>query len=477
MRVFRLLWLILAPALLPADVLPYPVAPRLAVSPDFTLMAGGQSIPVRLTPAFSYASFAFRGEVEVAVRVARPVIHPVVRPLSLGIVPVYADGVVRFRLRRPVKLALEVDGDLRRPLFLFADAPEESRPSKSNPAVRYFEGGKVHEAGRIDLKDGQTIYLAGGAVVRGVIRAYKAQSIRILGPGILDASQRGEEAKTIDLRHCRDVEMADFTVLGSRGWSVTTRLCDDVRLRGLKVLGWRENDDGFDPDSCRHVRVEGCFFRTKDDCLAVKAHGSFGLGLAGAEGASDEFSTDDVVVSGSTFWSSEWGHALTVGFAVSGPAIRNIVFRDCDIIKKEKGPAMSIDNHDLGLVEKVAFEGIRVEPGCDQLAAVKVAFSEYSADCPARFFRNNPRREKAVGAEWESVLAEKRATARGQVRQVVFRDIRILGGRVPPSAIVGPEKPAIRDVAFEGITLDGVALRTREELGLRVRNAEAVEVR
>lgn len=462
---------------LSAEVLPYPVAPGLEVSPDAKVTVDGRDIAVRPTPAFSFASFAFRGEIEVSVRVSRPIVAAVIRPLSLGIVPEVRDGVIRFRLSRPVKLALEVDGDLRRPLFLFADSPETGRPSRSDRNVRYFEGGRIHDAGKIELKDGQTLYLAGGAVVRGSVRAFKAKGIRILGPGVLDASTREAETKTIDLRQCRDVELGGITVLGSRGWSITARLCEDVRAHDLKVLGWRENDDGFDPDSCRKVRLERCFFRTKDDCVAVKAHGAFGLRPAGEEGTSDAYSTDDVVVADSAFWSSEWGHALTVGFAVSGPAIRNVTFRNCDIIKKEKGPAMSIDNHDLGLVERVVFEDIRVEPGCDQLAAVKVAFSEYSADCPERFFRNNPKRERAVGPDWEQVVAAKKLAPRGQVREVTFRNIMITGGRLPASAIIGPESPAIQDITFENVFLDGTALRRPEELGLRIRNAARIVVK
>lgn len=467
----------LLPWALCAEVLPYPVAPGLERSPDARLTVDGRDIAVRATPSFSFASFAFRGEVEVAVRVSRPILKAVIRPLSLGIVPEVKDGVIRFRLKGPVKLALEVDGDLRRPLFVFADPPETGRPSKSAKNVRYFEGGKVYNAGKIQLKDGQTLYLEGGAVVRGSVSALKAKGIRILGPGMLDASTREEESKTIDLRQCRDVELGGFTILGSRGWSITTRLCEDVRAHDLKVLGWRENDDGFDPDSCRKVRLERCFFRTKDDCIAVKAHGSFGLRPAGEEGTSDAYSTDDVVVTDSTFWSSEWGHALTVGFAVSGPAIRNVTFRNCDIIKKEKGPAMSVDNHDLGLVEKVVFEDIRVEPGCDRLTAVKVAFSEYSADCPVRFFRNNPKREKAAGPDWEQIVAAKKLAPRGQVRQVIFRNIQVTGGRLPSSSIVGPETPSIRDITYENITLDGTVLRTSEELGLRASHADSVTVK
>jgi polygalacturonase len=222
------------------------------------------------------------------------------------------------------------------------------------------------------------------------------------------------------------------------------------------------------------VRVEDCFFRTKDDCIAVKAHGPRD-GASGAE--AEACSTEDITVSRSTFWSSEWGHALTVGFAVSAPAIRNVTFRDCDIIKKERGPAMSIDNHDLGRVENVRFEDIRVEEGCDKLVALKTAFSEYSADCPHEYFRNNPKRRSPEGEEWQRILRAMKSARRGSIHGVTFKNIQILGDRVPESIIRGfNAESKVSGVLFQNVTLNGRALKTPEELCLQVQNAEAVKV-
>lgn len=478
---FRLLCLLLTTALMGmasharAEVTPYPQAKGIETSPDYRVRAGVKDIFVHKTPAFSMTTFAFTGDAEVIVEVQRLIKAAVIRPLSLGITATVKANTLRFRISRPCCLAIEVDDDLRRPLFLFANAPEVNAPKRGARGVHYFEGGKIHEAGRIELKSNETVYLAGGAVVRGVIRANHASGIRILGPGILDGSTRDKQTESVMLNGCRDAEINGPIVLGGYGWSIVPRLSENVRMSNVKVVSWRDNDDGFDPDSSRHVTVENCFFRTKDDCIAVKAHSHFGKDAAPSDNNPDSFNTEDVRVTKSTFWSSEWGHALTVGFAVSAPAIRNVVFEDCDIIKKENGPAMSIDNHDLGLVENVRFENIRIEDGCDKLLALKVAFSEYSADCPPEYFRNNKARKAPNGEAWESVLREKHSSKRGTIRNVLFKDIRVIGDRMPDSDIRGfSPMNEVSDIVLQNITFQGKVLKAASEASLRIRNATNV---
>lgn len=457
------------------EVTAYPFPQGLEPSPDYQVSAGGHAIFVYKTPAFSMATFAVTGEADVEVKVQRPITHPVIRPLARGIQPAVDRSSLRFHLPGPCQLAVEVDGDLHRPLFLFANMPEQDVLKSGHASVRYFEGGRIHEAGRIDLKDNETVYLAGGAVVRGVIRAKHISGAKILGPGILDGSTRTTQAKLVELDGCQNIDINGPIFLGSYGWTIVPRRSENISVRDVKVLGWRDNNDGCDPDSSRHVTIENSFFRTKDDCIAVKAHGAFEAGGVISNSHSHALDTDDVRVAHSIFWSSEWGHALTVGFAVSAPAIRNVTFTHCDIIKKEKGPALSIDNHDFGAVENVSFEDIRVEDGCDQLLALKVAFSPYSADCPFEFFRNNPARKPAQGDEWLQVLKAKRASTRGTIRNVLFKDIQIVGDRLPGSEIVGfSPRQEVSDVVFKNIRFQGKVLDSPEAAKLRVQNATNV---
>ena len=457
------------------EVIVYPQPKGIEPSADYQVRADKKEVFTYQTPVFSMATFAFTGEVDVVVTVKRPILHPVVRPLSLGIKPEVKGNTLRIHLSHPCHLAVEVDADLHRPLFLFADAPETNVPKAGDPNVLYFEGGRIHEADTIQLKSNQTVYLAGGAVVRGIIRGENVSGVRILGPGILDASTRVKWQKMVVFKNCTNIAMDGPIVMGSYGWTINPFLSEDIRLDNVKILGWRDNDDGFDPDSSRRVTVNNCFFRTKDDCIAVKAHGNFGMEGSISNEDQSRFNTDGVTIMNSTFWSSEWGHALTIGDAIRAPSVRDILFTNCDIIKKEKGWAMSVDNSDMGAVENVRFENIRVEDGCDKLFELKVAFSEYSADCPTEYYRNNDNRKPAKGQDWLKVVNEKRSSKRGSIRGVVFKDIQIAGARLPVLSIQGWNSTAdISDVLFENVIFQSKILKSPAEANLRIQNAANV---
>jgi|GEM_PF-2649630 len=61
-------------------------------------------------------------------------------------------------------------------LLLFADAPETEIPDPDDPKVHYYGPG-LHRAGVIELHDGETLYLAPGAVVEGGICAQNAKPL------------------------------------------------------------------------------------------------------------------------------------------------------------------------------------------------------------------------------------------------------------------------------------------------------------
>lgn len=63
---------------------------------------------------------------------------------------------------------------------------------------------------------------------------------------------------------------------------------------------------------------------------------------------------DNVVVERSVFWNAEWGNAMEIGFELLAPHVRNIVWRDCDIIRVETGAVFSIHNGDSGGGAKLA---------------------------------------------------------------------------------------------------------------------------
>ncbi len=85
-------------------------------------------------------------------------------PWRMGLQPRVKDGRFRFRLRQPCQLSIEPGGSLRHPLHLFANPLEKDVPDPNDPKVRYYGPG-YHEVGEIELLSGETVYIAGGAMV------------------------------------------------------------------------------------------------------------------------------------------------------------------------------------------------------------------------------------------------------------------------------------------------------------------------
>ena len=183
------------------------------LSTAYRVTVDGTSVPVYTARSvhggdYAFAMFDFTGKVTVAVTVRYEsgpnLTRAMIRPKSARIASHMQGDALTFELDTPHKLSIEPDG-INGPLLLFAGRPENNPPKEADPNVVYFGPG-IHKPGRIVLKAGQTLYLAGGAVVKGAIIAHQADHIRISGRGILDgtdwpwlkgpASQHGRGFKT-----------------------------------------------------------------------------------------------------------------------------------------------------------------------------------------------------------------------------------------------------------------------------------------
>ena len=173
------------------------------------------------------------------------------------------------------------------------------------------------------------------------------------------------------------------------------------------------------------------------------------------------------------FWNAEWGNALEIGFELLTPHVRNIVWRDCDIIRVETGAVFSIHNGDSAAVEDVRFENIRVEDARDKLVDFRVGLSIYSQDCPERYHRRNPQR-KPTGAgqwvPWDRLTADEQAVARqnrGAIRNVRLADIQMLE-KVPPRSFLVNSGGELSGVTFQNLRQGDRVLANSEDLGLSV---------
>ena len=378
-----------------ATVVTYPAPDGAELADDFVVKIDDKKTAVYDSKVAAFAYFSFDGKVTVLVTPGRDVETVDIRPKSHGIAYSIKGRAVGFQLDRPCNLSVEINGDIKRPLFLFANPLEQNPPKPGDENVRYFEAGRIHQAGEIKLGGGETIYIAGGAIVRGRIRAEGAENVRVTGRGILDGSGRDYKTQMVKLSGCSDVELNGIIVFNSFGWTLVPVKSDNVRFANVKVVGWRDNDDGVDIVGCRNLSIESCFLRTKDDCIAVKASPGYF-----EEGESGLRNVRNVRVIDSVLWNAEWGNAMEIGFELQTKRISDILFRNCDIIHVERGGTFTIHNGDFATVENIRFEDIRVEDSREKLIELRVGLSIYSGDCPWELHRQNPQRKRSPLGQW-----------------------------------------------------------------------------
>jgi hypothetical protein len=459
----------------------YPAPPGIEPSGDFRVQVDGRDCFVYACDTASFALFSFSGAAEISVFPSNDVKRVDIRPLSAKIRHTVRDNVIRFTIDRPLNLSVELNNEITNPLYLFADPLETEIPGAADSTVRFFKSGRIHEPGDIRLKTGETVYIEGGAVVRGNITAEDANGIRILGRGILDGGAPagpGKKKRMIDLLRCTDVRIEGITILNSPTWTVVPQFCRNVRIIDLKEVCWKNGSDGVDVVGSSDVTIDGCFMRNNDDCITLKTWGGSEKYPRQPQKGPD---VSRVQILNSVFWNMAWGNALEIGFELRSDRISDILFKNCDIIHVERGATFSIHNGDYATVENIRYEDIRVEDSRHKLIDLAVFLSQYSTDRPQD---PEERRLRYLGGAWDGVLkipagdSTKHAAFRGRIRNVTFKDIAVVDGSIPFSILSGFDAAhPVENVVIENLTFYGRKVRDAEEGKFSVRNARGVEFR
>ncbi|MCK9479739.1 MAG: discoidin domain-containing protein [Firmicutes bacterium] len=200
------------------------------------------------------------------------------------------------------------------------------------------------------------LYLEGGAVIKAsenrsdyegtgysdtFMVADNAVNIRIRGRGVLDASGYylfnkvfNDETKKYEDRRgvlrgrdCTNFLVEGVTVKDGTTWTVTVYTSEDILLRNVKVLNYKDvneykiENDGINICSSRYAQVDRCFVMTIDDSLCSKA-------------ANKGVPTHSIIFSNNVLFNSCAGHKS--GMQVQGP-MYNIWFINNDIVQCRRG--------------------------------------------------------------------------------------------------------------------------------------------
>lgn len=156
----------------------------------------------------------------------------------------------------------------------------------------------------------------------------------------------------INFYKCDTVLIEGVKIERSPFWLIHPLLCSNVIVRNIIAESDGPNNDGCDPESCKNVLIEGCYFNTGDDCIAIKSGRNF-------DGRAWDTPSENLVIRGCTMKNGHGG--IVIGSEVSG-GCRNVYAEDCVMDSPLLDRVVRIKTNTLrgGVVENVYVRNIKV---------------------------------------------------------------------------------------------------------------------
>ena len=201
------------------------------------------------------------------------------------------------------------------------------------------------------------------------VHAIGAERLVIEGPGTINGSgdagdwwtwpkgtrDGARRPRGLHLIRCSDVTLLGFTIRNAPSWTIHPQGCMGLVAAGLTVEAPHDspNTDGFNPEGCTNVRVEGLRFSVGDDCIAIKA------GKRGPNGEADHLlETRGVSVRHCLM---ERGHGgVVIGSEMSG-GVHDVTVEDCEMIGTDRGLRLKTRRGRGGSVTGIAMRRVRMD--------------------------------------------------------------------------------------------------------------------
>ena len=124
-----------------------------------------------------------------------------------------------------------------------------------------------------------------------------------------------------------------------------------MTVRNVHVQNEGPNGDGCDPDACKNVLIEGCYFDTGDDCIAIKS----GRNRDGRDGRPSE----NIIVRNCQMKNGHGG--VVVGSEISG-GYRNLFVENCKMDSPLLDRVIRIKTNNCrgGIIENIYVRNVEV---------------------------------------------------------------------------------------------------------------------
>jgi polygalacturonase len=170
---------------------------------------------------------------------------------------------------------------------------------------------------------------------------------RIMGP------EDNLRPQLINLYKCKNILLQDVTLVRPAFWTIHPLLCENVTVKGVTInTSGAPNGDGCDPESCKNVLIEDCYFNTGDDCIAIKSGRNF-------DGRKWNIPSENIIVRKCHMQNGHGG--VVIGSEISG-GYRNLFVEDCEMNSPSLDRVIRIKTNNCrgGIIENVYVRNVTV---------------------------------------------------------------------------------------------------------------------
>ncbi len=200
------------------------------------------------------------------------------------------------------------------------------------------------------------------------INGIHVEDIRIIGEGIVDGraqegvwwvnpkgKNRARRGSLLFLVGCKDVTVQGVTFRNSPFWTIHPIFSQNLAFYNTssEAPSYSPNTDGFDPESCSHIRLFGARFSVGDDCIAIKS-GKIYMG--------HEYHTpcEDIEIAWCAMLDGHGG--VTIGSEMAG-GVYNVRVHNCWMRGNDRGLRIKTrrGRGKYAIIDDIRFSDIRME--------------------------------------------------------------------------------------------------------------------
>ena len=165
-------------------------------------------------------------------------------------------------------------------------------------------------------------------------------------------AEDGMRPQLINLYLCKNILIEGVTLLRSPFWVIHPLLSENITVRGVTITNDGPNGDGCDPESCKNVLIEKCFFNTGDDCIAIKSGRN-------NDGRRWNMPSENIIVRNCKMRNGHGG--VVIGSEISG-GYKNLFVENCKMDSPELERVLRIKTNTLrgGTVENIYVRNVEV---------------------------------------------------------------------------------------------------------------------